>query len=166
MKYSVFKRDIQRIDSTIYLSALRGFIHQLPTGARSFMEDTNHFDYTAFRTIETVIPDGTPLCPKDLKLVSLGLQNYPEGLVLETEYVFPGYPPGQVDLSLCYDRVTSIVIRDLNEIESDSQILGPTRLGRWMIDEAILVPGGVRHEVAFEDGILVVDCSDFKAVWR
>ena len=166
MKYELLDRSEGSINPRPYLDDLLVIASELPPGARAFATDVAHFDYTKFRVPAVDLPEGTALCTKDLLMSAARLLDGPGSITLELEFVFPGHDVGVVDLRLNYEGVCELLVQELQEIRDPGVLLGSTRLGRWLVDEITPSTRGARHEIAFEDGDLVVDCTDFVARWR
>ncbi len=77
-------------------------------------------------------------------------------------FTFPGYPIERNDLTIRYINVGRFVFDDFLV----GNAIGPTPLGRWVVDEVVPTESGIRHRIEFEDGSVVIECSDLLASWR
>jgi hypothetical protein len=162
MEFVRFDRESGDWDHRPLLAALPTIGAALPPGALAFVSDPAHFDFRRYRIGEDVLPERTPLCPKDLLLVGVDLSSIGSGATLQARFTFPGYPFDRIDLLLRYEGVRHFVFEDLQEVSAP----GLVRLGRWIVDEVVPIGAGVRHRIEFEDGALTIDSSDLESRWR
>jgi hypothetical protein len=155
-----------KFDLSEYLATLPALAEELPAGAYEYIADPAHFDFARHRLGDAILPVGTSLCTRDLKLIGLNVVNRSEEVLVVCEFVFPGYPDGQVDLRLEYFGVSSVELRESTSIRAVGSLMGPSRLGRWLIDEIMPSARGCTHEITFSDGTLTVDCADLMSTWR
>jgi hypothetical protein len=163
MEFVEFNRETGEWDHRPLLDALSMISVALPPGARAFVSDPAHFDFRRYRVGEEELPNGTPLCPKDLLLMGVGLSCPGLGAIIEARYTYPGYPIDRPDLLIRYTGVRQFTFEDLSGVGSAP---GGARLGRWIVDEVVPIAGGVRHRIEFEDGALTIESSELEGHWR
>jgi len=136
----------------------------LPDGARRFATHPSHYDYYAYRTLDSDLPPESPLCTKDLLLRSAEVAPAEElGLVLS--FLYPGFEfadVGSFDLVLRYRHVTRFTIE---ESEGHPRRV-PSGLSHLMMDEVVPQGDGIIHHLVFEHGAVTVIAADVEAIWR
>jgi hypothetical protein len=148
MKYVDLDATIGLIEGVIspqrYLDVLPELADDLPTGARAFATDADHYDFTGKR------------CVKDLKLEQV---LYPDQDDPKAELHFRhNCWKHDEDLLIVYQSVSAFAITTDN---------GPdwTRLGRLILDELLPHEHGCSHELEFWSGTLTIVCHDLTVTW-
>jgi hypothetical protein len=148
MKYVDLDATIGQIEGVIsphrYLEILPELADDLPTGARAFATDADHYDFTGKR------------CVKDLTLEQVHLDDL-DGSKLELHFRHNCWKHDE-DLVIGYQGVSAFTT------ETNS---GPdwTQLGQLVLDELLPHQHGCSHEFEFWSRTLNIVCRDLTATW-
>ncbi|WP_205474844.1 hypothetical protein [Nocardioides sp. SYSU D00038] len=126
-------------DASRYVEALLGIAEQLPSGARTWASDPQHYDLSS------------PRCVKDLSLV---------GLDVQPEFVLrlgPNEWKHQQGLEVRYIGVVSFDFEIRQPVNSPPPSV--------QLDEVLPHELGCQHDVAFHGGRLSVVAKDLTAIW-
>lgn len=135
------------IDPQPYLAALPALQSDLPTGARAFATDPDHYNFYSDR------------CVKDLKLYEVDYAD--DGTAIKIEFRLRFNALNAVDELL----ITYAGLRSLTWETVDDNPIGPTRLGDLILDEILPHEQGVSHEWVFRGGSISVTAADLTARW-
>ncbi|MEV4940454.1 hypothetical protein [Streptomyces zaomyceticus] len=130
------------LDPALYLSHLPSIAGDLPTGARAFATDKDHYDFESKR------------CVKDLTLRAVRGAG---GEQMEVEFRHNCWKHDR-DLLIRYAGVSSLVVEPADKARG-------TDLGAVILDEILPHRDGCSHEIACWDGALTVVCRDLRATW-
>jgi hypothetical protein len=148
VKYVDLDATIGQIEGVIsphrYLETLPELAVDLPTGARAFATDADHYDFTGKR------------CVKDLKLEQVQFDDLDDSKV-ELHFRHNSWKHDE-DLILAYRGVSVFA----TEADSGQDW---TELGRLLIDELLPHEHGCSHELEFWSGRLNIVCRDLTAAW-
>lgn len=90
MRYAAWDPDERTWDAGPYVDWLELHAVELPDGARRFATEPSHYDYRAYRTIDSDLAPGTGLCTKDLLLVDVSMSDVGGAQVI-LRLLFPGF---------------------------------------------------------------------------
>ncbi|WP_280445469.1 hypothetical protein [Nocardia brasiliensis] len=123
-----------------YLRRLPELAVELPTGARAFATDPEHYDFYGKR------------CVKDLKF--LEIRGTDTGLELRLRHN-------------CWKHDEDLTIRYTAPTHRVVTLGDPGRTGfhELILDEILPHPDGCTHELVFHTGTIMVTCADLAADW-
>jgi hypothetical protein len=133
-------------DPTAYLERLPELARSLPSGARAFAEDPEHYDFFGKR------------CVKDLKPLSMATGDTDGRRWVELQLRHNCWKH-EDDLTIRYTGVRSVVV------EPDHGPVDVTHLRDVRLDEVVPHEVGCRHEIACLAGSVTVVCEDLTATW-
>ncbi|MFE7410747.1 hypothetical protein [Streptomyces laurentii] len=148
MKYVEVEWDTEcrgfRVDPRGYVEELPHLAPELPSGARAFVTDPDHYRF------------GSPRCVKDLALAEVRVATDKSGTLVVR--FTPNPWKHEEELEIRYSGVVHFSFDSPHAIDwmaSDT----------FLLDEVLPDPAGCRHEIALTDATLVVRCRDLNAVW-
>jgi hypothetical protein len=140
-------RDGNTLDATGYMDAISAFADQLPSGARAYATDPQHYDFFG------------PRCIKDLNPVALTRGDSDGQTWVELRLQHNCWKH-EDDLTIRYSGVHSVVA-DPYSAEAEVHTLCDV-----MLDEVLPHEQGCSHEVAFLAGSLTILSDDLVATWN
>jgi len=132
------------IDPLAYLDQLSDLAPRLPTGARAFATDPDHYDFYGER------------CVKDLKIETMRFGADDDGATFEIHFRHNCWKHEEDLRITCHGLANLGLETDLDE-----------KWGRQIVvlDEILPHEYGCSHEIACHAGTLTVVCGDLDAVW-
>ncbi|MFI7316535.1 hypothetical protein [Streptomyces venezuelae] len=151
MKYVKVEWDTElhgfRTDARDYLAALPELQEELSPGARAFVGEAGHYDYSSER------------CVKDLELADISLPTTTAGGAGTASIDFrPNQWKHTAGLRIEYTGVTHFSI----DYEASVDWMEAITV---LLDETLPHEDGVVHEVELTDATITVRCADLKATW-
>jgi hypothetical protein len=140
------------LDADFYLHELRRIAGDLPSGARAFALDGDHYDFFARR------------CVKDLKLRQVTMLDQNDALGLRVEFEPNRFKHDQA-LVIDYSNVIEYSVNVSSEPRRGNVWSDSRRLGEVQLDEILPDRHGCSHEVQMTGGSLFVVAADLNAQW-
>lgn len=138
---------IEQLDPFDYIAALEGFASALPSGARAFATDPDHYNRYSEH------------CVKDLRLERISYVDEDDAVSVTLDLRFNDL--GLADeLRIVYRSVSEFALR-----VDDRRGRGLKRLSDLILDEILPTERGASHEIAFCAGTIWVVCEDLEAIW-
>jgi len=139
------------LDADPYLAVLPEILQYLPSGARAFASDRDHYNFFGRK------------CVKDLKLsrtLLIDARNH-----LSATFEFEPYQfKHDLGLVIYYDGVIEMSV---SATESEEATLpGAKRLGYLQLDETLPHERGFSHEIQFTGGSLWIVARELSFEWR
>jgi len=138
------------LDHRPYLKELTELAPQLPSGARGFVTDPEHYDYSGRR------------CIKDLNLRDY--RAFGAGGIMDVRFKFDGNQYKHDEgLAISYRSVIEFQLQIYPEPKAPP--LGHMGLGDLQLDEILPHAHGCTHEIQFTGGHLYIVAADLAARW-
>jgi hypothetical protein len=140
------------LDPAPYLEELKRIAESLPSGARAFATDPEHYNFFSER------------CVKDLKLRALTTVDADGVLSAEAAFEFNDVAPEW--LVIAYRDVVSLRV-DVDDTGPDEYPPSPEtrRLSDVQLDEILPHDHGCSHEIQMINGVIAIVCADLVATW-
>jgi hypothetical protein len=150
MRYVELNATVNNVSGVIsaqaYLELLPQLVRRLPTGARAFATNPQHYDFYSRR------------CVKDLTIDNLSFQRDDGQQTIEITFGHNCWKHEE-NLVITYSGVSSY------ELRPEDGTSDWTNLGQVILDEVLPHNHGCSHEIACRAGTLTIVSTDFAASW-